>query len=142
MCWRVEQDFSSSPHTPERARSYVGAQLDAVLSWPRRHEVTEDARLAVSELVTNAIQAHSSSVAVALELHHGALRLEVHDDAPGMPVLREQQADAASGRGLVILERISRAWGVETASGRKTVWARFDVPSGLTDELTCTATRG
>lgn len=143
MCWRVEQDFAPNAHAPERARHYVGAELDAVLSSPHRHELTDDARLTVSELVTNAIQAKpTSSIVVALELHHGALQVEVRDDAAGTPVLREQAASAAGGRGLLIIDRIARAWGVESDTGRKTVWARFDVPSGLTEQLSCTVATG
>ena len=53
------------------------------------------------------------------------LLVEVWDQAPGIPVLREAAGDEESGRGLILVNAISEKWGWNPAEGQpgKVVWA-------------------
>jgi serine/threonine-protein kinase RsbW len=107
------------------------------LAWLFRYTVGEQAAeaavLIVSELVTNAI-VHSGSdvVSCVLRLGGGLLRIEVTDRGVGVeePAVRKPADDDVSGRGLLLVNAVSEAWGVSQAlpAGR-TVWAtlRSDV---------------
>jgi anti-sigma regulatory factor (Ser/Thr protein kinase) len=82
----------------------------------------EAAVLIISELVTNAVL-HSGSTVIGctLRLDSGLLQIEVTDQGASQ---REPAADDVSGRGLLLVSTLSKAWGVTPArpSGR-TVWA-------------------
>jgi anti-sigma regulatory factor (Ser/Thr protein kinase) len=137
MCMRIEQGMPLGPHAAQTARDFVGSQLNHILGSSPRADVTDDARLIASELVTNAVTAGSSSVRVVLEVHRNAITLEILDDAPGTPLLRRPDPAASSGRGLLLVDELASAWGANPAAGGKTVWAILPVPERLTAALGC-----
>jgi anti-sigma regulatory factor (Ser/Thr protein kinase) len=138
MCWHAAHDLSGVAGAPAAARTFVCEHLAAVLVSGIRPEVTDDAALVVSELVTNAVQAGSALVGLVLELHHGALRIEVTDDGPGWPTLQRPDPSDAHGRGLALVAGVAHAWGAERLAGqRKVVWALLVVPRELTRSLSC-----
>jgi anti-sigma regulatory factor (Ser/Thr protein kinase) len=137
MCVRIEQDLISGPHTSQQARDHVSEQLSRLLSSTPRADVTDDARLITSEFVTNALRAGAVSIRLGLELHHDTLKIEVHDEAPGVPRVRPADPSADTGRGLLIVAQIARAWGAVPQGAGKTVWATLDVPATLTRTLLC-----
>jgi serine/threonine-protein kinase RsbW len=101
------------------------------LTWLLRHavgqEAAEAAVLIISELVTNAVvHSGSSVIGCALLLGSGVLQIEVTDQGTGQqePAIGEPAADDVSGRGLLLVSAVSKAWGVTPVvpSGR-TVWA-------------------
>jgi anti-sigma regulatory factor (Ser/Thr protein kinase) len=101
------------------------------IAWLLRHsigqEAVESAVLIISELVTNAVvHSGSSVISCALLLGSGSLHIEVTDQGSGQQevALREPATDDVSGRGLLIVSALAKAWGVTPASpcGR-TVWA-------------------
>jgi anti-sigma regulatory factor (Ser/Thr protein kinase) len=114
------------------ARSTSAAEArHRTLSWLLRHsigqEAAETAVLIISELVTNAVvHSGSSVIGCALRLDSGSLYIEVTDQGTSRqePAVGEPAADAVSGRGLLLVSSLSKAWGVSPAlpSGR-TVWA-------------------
>jgi anti-sigma regulatory factor (Ser/Thr protein kinase) len=85
------------------------------------------ARLAITEVVTNSVQ-HAGAragdvVKLTLSLTGDVLMVSVIDSGPGFrpPAgLTSPDADATSGRGLPILDRLAERWGVEPEIGR--VW--------------------
>jgi anti-sigma regulatory factor (Ser/Thr protein kinase) len=100
------------------------------LSWLMRHlvgqEPVEAAVLIVSELVTNAVvHSASSVVSCALRLGGGLLYIEVTDEGTGERefAVREAAADDVSGRGLLLVSTLSKAWGVTAVPSGLTVWA-------------------
>jgi anti-sigma regulatory factor (Ser/Thr protein kinase) len=101
------------------------------LDWLTRHligrEPAETAVLIISELVTNAVVHSASSViSCTLRLGGGLLYIEVTDQGAGErePAVREAAADDVSGRGLLLVSALSKAWGVTSAFPRGlTVWA-------------------
>ena len=101
------------------------------LAWLLRHCIADDAVeaavLVISELVTNAVvHSGSSVIGCALLLGNGLLHIEVTDQGTGQgePAIRKPAADEVSGRGLLLVSAVSKAWGImpATPSGR-TVWA-------------------
>ncbi len=114
-------------HAPAHARAWVSARTPDLPT-----EVVEDALLAVSELVTNAVRHGRPEVTVALTVRPGRLRIEVYDAGETMPLLPHDQPrpDRVAGRGLLIVAATASDWGVLPAVGRpgKTVWAELDLP--------------
>jgi anti-sigma regulatory factor (Ser/Thr protein kinase) len=96
--------------------------------------LAENAELLVSELMTNAIAASRSAggdFAIRLWLLSDAARvlIAVWDANPHPPVRADVDADAESGRGLLLVEMISEQWGsYVTPAGGKTVWALAVAP--------------
>jgi len=81
----------------------------------------------VSELATNAVVHAGSDVEVAVRLLPDSVRIEVVDRAPA-DILRPSTPpqDSESGRGLMLVETLASAWGVEPLETGKAVW--FEVP--------------
>lgn len=92
-------------------------------------EMIEDAKLLVSEIVTNAVLYGRPEITLILQVDPPALGIAVMDAGDGQPVFPDQtpQADATSGRGLLIVDTVASAWGVRPNSPApgKTVW--FDL---------------
>jgi anti-sigma regulatory factor (Ser/Thr protein kinase) len=96
-----------------------------------------DARLLVSELVTNAVRHVPDDVPGGVELDIAldgtSLRVEVRDGGPGfrpqdLPA-RTPGMEAGSGWGLVILDRLARRWGADRTE-RSRVWFELDLDAG------------
>lgn len=113
-------ELSSAP----AARHWVTAQLDTAPD-----DVRQTAALLASELVTNAVLHAATPVTVRLVHRPGTLRVEVSDDSPAMPANKEYGAEAATGRGLTVIEALSDAWGTSLEDPGKKVWFELGVPS-------------
>ncbi|MBO2448711.1 ATP-binding protein [Actinomadura barringtoniae] len=83
------------------------------------------ARLAVSELVTNAVRHTSSSdVTIRIGQADSGTVVEVLDGSPVLPVARPLDETAVEGRGLAMLGALVKDWGAQPlSSGGKAVWA-------------------
>lgn len=85
-----------------------------------------EVQLCVSELPTNTITHLGDGTPVTLRLSRtsaGEVRLEVTDPDPhSWLVLRHSSADDETGRGLLLLDAVTRRWGVDPVPGGKTVW--------------------
>lgn len=92
-------------------------------------EVTDVATLIVSELVTNAIVHAATPAELRAQWSNGVLRLEVIDNAEGNPPdPRIAAPDDEGGRGLLLVDALSTAWGVESTDHGKVVWAEVTNP--------------
>ena len=80
--------------------------------------------LIASELVTNAVVAGAASVRVELSREARSFRIAVHDDAPGLPEIRQATSTDEHGRGLAIVAAYSTSYGVDGGPGAKCVWAK------------------
>ncbi|CAL9359896.1 hypothetical protein SUDANB105_00642 [Streptomyces sp. enrichment culture] len=91
--------------------------------------LAQDVVVAVSELVTNAIEHGRGDVSLRIRHTDQEIRVEVTDDNPEPARLCDAAADHLHGRGLYIVAALTqRQWGV-TNEGR-TTWATFHIPSG------------
>jgi anti-sigma regulatory factor (Ser/Thr protein kinase) len=89
--------------------------------------LAEVAELLVSELVTNAVRASVVSNQPVVRLlpmsKSVGLRISVWDSAPGRPQRTQLPADAAGGRGLLLVESLSADYGCYQSAGTgKVVW--------------------
>ncbi len=106
-----------------RARQFVAATLRG---WGLDAAI-DDAELLVSELVTNAILHARSPATVTIDHDSPRLRVAVCDSSPSPPRLRDYGPDAVTGRGMLLVDRIARRWGVEMNGNGKCVWFEVDV---------------
>lgn len=112
-----------SDRAPARARRYLTERF-------RELGCDDDfvGRVVVSELVTNAYKHVGFGhivVRVFADERDGLVVIEVGDDGPGLPVVREESAHLTCGRGLLLMVQLVRDWGVRTVDeGGKVVWAR------------------
>ena len=87
--------------------------------------------LLTSEVVSNAVRhaGMSETQEVVVRFLDGdQLRVEVLDEGPGYDPTTKRAADRGStdGWGLVLIDRLASAWGVETEGGRNKVWFELD----------------
>ncbi|MEU0132777.1 ATP-binding protein [Streptomyces sp. NPDC006296] len=117
---------------PAHRESVAGARR-FTSTWLNRWRLAGDthdaAVLIVSELITNAV-VHTTSARVVCELRRtaGRLRISVQDQGgrPGGPRL-SLAAEGEHGRGLLLVESLSAAWGSHGAGNRsgRIVWAEL-----------------
>jgi anti-sigma regulatory factor (Ser/Thr protein kinase) len=106
--------------TPAAARRFVRSALVSVEADP---VVIETAELLTTELVTNAIVHAGCKSHLFIRAAKGVVRVEVTDPDDRQPSMAAPDIDAPDGRGLVIVNGLASAWGVQpTTEGGKTVW--------------------
>ena len=92
----------------------------------------DDAQLALSELVTNAVLHGREPLVVVLRLAADGLRVEVRDGSPVSPSFSLLDPTAVTGRGLLLISALCDRWGVEPRTGGKSVW--FELQAEGADE--------
>ncbi|MEU6669009.1 SpoIIE family protein phosphatase [Streptomyces sp. NPDC046727] len=118
--WRV-------PEAVRHARRFTRRTLRA---WGIPRDMLDTALLVVSELVTNALVHTGGPVRLDMSLVNHRLRLAVADSSPRSPVKPASIGwEATGGRGILLVEAVSVAWGTVPVSGGKLVWADL-VPDG------------
>jgi anti-anti-sigma regulatory factor len=94
-------------------------------------EMATNAVVVASELTDNMVDHARSDGWLRLDLHSNTLTVAVADADPHPPQLRIPGLRAAGGRGLVLVDKLSRTWGtVPRLPDGKVVWATFTVTSG------------
>jgi anti-sigma regulatory factor (Ser/Thr protein kinase) len=95
----------------------------AAVSANDRGELVWAAGLLTSEVATNAVTHCEMGFDVRVFGTTEGVRVEVDDDGPGDPVMRPADTTSVRGRGLQIVDALSRQWGVDRLDSRaKTVW--------------------
>jgi hypothetical protein len=87
-------------------------------------DLADTAELLVSELVTNAVQLRTAGPPVILLwITSDGLSMVIHvwDASPEMPVRKDTAPDEESGRGLMLVEVLSKDHGVYRKAEGKTV---------------------
>jgi anti-sigma regulatory factor (Ser/Thr protein kinase) len=111
-------------HAPAEARKWLRT---ACAGW--QSTAVEDARVLVSELVTNAVIHGEGDIRVRLSLSHQVLRVEVSDANPDLPIfVAPADVGDESGRGISMVNALARAWGSEpeTMPAGKTIWFELE----------------
>jgi two-component sensor histidine kinase len=121
--------LSASPESVKTGRDFTRVTLDL---WGMT-ALTDLAELVVSELLTNAVRHGVPSAYKIVSEHCVRLRLlaqapfvmcMVADPGRGIPVLRDSDLAAESGRGLTVVEACCIRWGWHLLDeGGKVVWA-------------------
>ena len=114
--------FEQGGQSANGARRVVSATLEA---W-QLADLDHVATLLVSELVANVVLHARTGVELRLRHIAGRVRVEVHDGSPALPERKHYSDTAATGRGLVLVERLALAWGAERTATGKAVWFELD----------------
>ncbi|MGJ7416984.1 SpoIIE family protein phosphatase [Streptomyces cinereoruber] len=124
---RFQQHVAQSdPEALSSARHMIRA---AVRAWGAG-ERADEIELVADELMTNALMHTDGGAIVTLRVLPGPvrrLRVEVEDRSSALPRRREAGEAGVSGRGLLLVDQLSDAWGVESRGGGKCVWCEFVV---------------
>ncbi|MFJ8668030.1 SpoIIE family protein phosphatase [Streptomyces sp. NPDC093600] len=116
---------------PERiatARQYLRQLLH---DWTDEDQV-DSAVLMVSEMVTNVLIHTDGDALLVAEVtcddEARRLRVEVADTSDELPHRRQPGEMASSGRGLVLMEMLAHAWGVDPRGEGKSIWFELNEP--------------
>ncbi|MEU4685332.1 ATP-binding protein [Streptomyces xinghaiensis] len=114
------------PASARRARLLVSAALSA---WGIG-ELAEAGVQIVAELVNNAINHTRCRVFRVLVTRPGAgvVRIGVADNCADVPEVGDFDDDSEGGRGLFLVDALSRRWGYDRKRWGKVVWAELEVP--------------
>jgi anti-sigma regulatory factor (Ser/Thr protein kinase) len=132
-------ELAALPNAVGLARRHTAALLT---EWSVAPAVIEAAVLLVSELATNAVPRGPGSarrltypelggvrcfrLRLRMKPDGSGLLIEVRDNNPGAPQRKAASPDAESGRGLFIVEALSRDWGYSLDGPFKTVWCEME----------------
>ena len=112
----------SLPTSPFWARRYTRSFLDSCRGMTE--STAETAELLVSELVTNAVRfsghpartlryserANASLISLSLRHFRDGLLIEVYDTDSNPPIRSSPDDDAENGRGLMLVDALSKKW--------------------------------
>jgi anti-sigma regulatory factor (Ser/Thr protein kinase) len=122
----VELVVPVGPHAPAAARAAVTSWLDGRVA----QRVLDDARLLVSELVTNSLRhaqlAADAPIRISAHLSAGTLRVEVRDPGHAGSFDAHAADPGSGGYGLHLVELLATRWGVDRRTGSGTrVWVEL-----------------
>ncbi|TDE33770.1 ATP-binding protein [Actinomadura sp. 6K520] len=111
-----------SGRAPSLARRFVA---DRLREWGIADD--SDARVVVSELVTNSLQHGEGPIVVRVlrDERDGRPVIETWDGGQGLPEIRPEDHAATSGRGLLMVSQLALDWGTRPLlEGGKLTWAK------------------
>ena len=89
--------------------------------------------LAVSEVVTNAFLHAHTEIELSVTVYPGEVCVEVRDESPTLPIARDYDDQASTGRGLGLVAAVSRDHGIESLGPHgKIIW--FCIGDPVPDE--------
>ncbi|MGW2299847.1 ATP-binding SpoIIE family protein phosphatase [Streptomyces sp. NPDC001809] len=116
---------------PERIAAAREQVRQLLHDW-RDEEQLDSAVLMVSEMVTNVLVHTDGDALLVAEVACGEkarrLRVEVSDGSDELPHKRHPGEMASSGRGLVLMEMLADAWGVDPRGEGKAIWFELNEP--------------
>jgi DNA-binding NarL/FixJ family response regulator len=112
------------------ARRFVTATLT---DWSLQ-PLIDPALLVASELAANAVTHADSAFRIQLSLTQRTLRIDVIDFGQGTPEPQPPSTTQEHGRGLLLIDALTTAWGIEDGPGSgKLVWAEITLPDEQAD---------
>ncbi|MFE7861147.1 SpoIIE family protein phosphatase [Streptomyces sp. NPDC057403] len=110
---------------PERVAVARQHLRELLHDW-RSQDQIDSAVLLLSEMLTNVL-VHTDADALLLaevrgEVGSRRIRVEVNDTSDDLPHKRRPGELASSGRGLVLMELLAQAWGVDPRGEGKSIW--------------------
>ena len=115
--------LAPTPAAAAEARVFVRDVLDYWQPALPDRLVVERAVQLANELVTNAVTHARTDLRLRLELRGDWLQIAVRDGSPRLLRLVSAGSEAEQGRGLRLVDRLARVWGVRPhPEGGKVVW--------------------
>lgn len=91
-------------------------------------DVIDTAELLVSELTSNVLKHTGGRPSLRVVVGHHVIRVEVTDPAPALlPIERRFDAEAESGRGLLLVAALAQSWGFGRQADQKLTWFELAV---------------
>lgn len=109
-----------APGAAGSARRWAAGLLAASVD----DDTVDAVELVLTELVQNAVLHANTPMTVRLHVGEDAVLVAVTDGSAVLPSSGLTDAEAMSGRGLLMVAAVSSAWGAEPRPGGKVVWAR------------------
>ena len=120
------QVFLPVPEAVTAVRRFVAEVLDV---WHERY-LLPDVLLVGSELATNVVNHARSPFRVSIDRSMGVVCIAVQDVATGHAVRQTLGDEIPNGRGMAIVEALSRRWGSDDLPSGKVVWAELAAVPG------------
>jgi anti-sigma regulatory factor (Ser/Thr protein kinase) len=112
----IQRD-SGAPARAREAIEQLSGRIDP--------KIVPDAKLLVSEIVTNSVKYGQGDLRLLFDVDGGRLRCEVVDDGGGFtPSARTKPSTEVGGWGLYLVESLADRWGVRDGSTH--VWFELD----------------
>jgi len=121
------------PPSPASARVARGVVAEALIALGRP-ELVDDAAMVVTELVTNAVIHTRTEFELSVQRAGEGVRVAVSDGSHILPHWTPASTTGTSGRGLLLVQRLSSKWGVESHGPGKTVWALIERPAEVVQD--------
>lgn len=112
-----ERSYPPEPSAVREVRRFV-AEAVAGLPLDRVDAIV----LAASELAANSVRHARTPFTVSVERDTRRVRVMVEDEGTGRPQVQDPDPLTPSGRGLLIVARMSDDWGTASSHGRNRVW--------------------
>lgn len=121
--------------SPCLARRFLRQRIAA---WGLPEEAAATAELCLSEVVTNAVVHAASPAQLRVTRSAGTLEVRVRDHGGpprghllATPVAEDGEELSVHGRGLMLIDSLASAWGVDARADGTCVWFRIDLaPAG------------
>jgi len=121
---RAGINLPAVPESLSAARTFVGSTLEKWNCVDRDQVVA----LLTSEIVSNVVRHAGGNVELEMAIvGDHVLRVQASDECPDSPVLQRSELRSEGGRGLLIVDRLARRWGVEKYERHKVVWFETDL---------------
>jgi anti-sigma regulatory factor (Ser/Thr protein kinase) len=118
----AEIELPGTPSSVSEARRFVHAVLDSGGAGDEAWVVTQ----VVSELATNAVVHAGTSFVLNIAYDDAQIRVSVTDAKPlARATVRHFSNENTTGRGLRLVQSLSRSWGVDQTKAAKTVWCEL-----------------
>ncbi len=121
----AERELARGPVSMAETRRWLQS---VVTSFGLGRGAAEDVLLVASELLSNAFLHAAGPYSVSAEMERDRLRVGVRDRSTTLPVLKDFEELAATGRGLRIVAATALGWGADPLPDGKVVWADLALP--------------
>jgi anti-sigma regulatory factor (Ser/Thr protein kinase) len=119
----ISMDLVSDPLAPSKAREYLRG---AMQTW-RLDGIGSVVELLTDELVSNVVRHVGSPMHLRAQRQATAIRVEVDDESTEPPLCQHPAPSQDSGRGILLVDTLSTAWGFDLRAEGKTVWFEIDL---------------
>ena len=118
------------PPTPPAVRTARVFLTETAQAWCLTDDLVLPALITVTELTSNAIEHAATELTLVIEHQCPTLHIRVRDHAPALtPILVHPDCTNPRGRGLLMVDALTDAWGVHLHPPHsKTVWAALSPP--------------
>ncbi|MDX6213918.1 MAG: hypothetical protein QOF82_3005 [Frankiales bacterium] len=109
------------PTSARAARAFVRHHVDSSDA-----DLRDSAELLASELVTNGVLHAHSDMTLGVVARETCVLIAVSDGNRAVPHERHAGLSAESGRGIALVSKVSRKWGVTPQASGKIIWCLID----------------